>query len=84
MFQKEWSNFIEQIKDVTLYLLIVDKFTFVFATETGKTYDAVVIVKEILAEKHSGGIGIDTILQHLEFFKNGNRITSICTILQAA
>lgn len=84
MFQEERSDFVEQIKDITLNLLVVDKLMFVPASETGKTDDAVVIVKEVLAEKNGGGIVIDTILKHLEFFKNGNRIAGICPILQSS
>ena len=82
MFQEERSDLVEQIKDVSLNLLVVDKLTFVYTSETGKADDAVVIVKEVFAEKNGGSIVIDTILKHLEFFKNGNRIAGICPILQ--
>ena len=80
MLQEERSDFIEQVKDIAFYLLVVDKFTFVFSSETGKTDYAVVVVKEIFSEKHRGCIGIDSILQHLEFFKNSNRVAGVCAI----
>ena len=83
MFQEKWSDFVEQIEDVTFYLLIVDKFAFVCATESGKPEDAIVIIKEVFSEKHTGGIAIYTILKHFEFFKNSNRIAGIRTIFQA-
>ena len=52
---------------VILNLLVVDKFSFIFTTETGKPDEAVVIVKEVFSEKHSGSIIIYTILKHLQF-----------------
>ena len=56
MFQKERCDFVEQIKDITLNLLVVDKLTFVYTSETGKTDDAVVIVKEVLTERTAAAL----------------------------
>ena len=84
MLQEEWSDLIEQIKDVTFNLLVIYKFPFILATKASKPDDAVVIVKEVFTEKYSGSIAIHSILEHLEFFENGNRIPSVCSVFQPA
>ena len=82
MLKKERCNFVEQIEDISLNLLIVEKFAFVCTTETGKPDEAVMIVKEVLSEKYCCGISIDAVLKHLEFFKNGNGIAGVGAVFQ--
>ncbi len=47
MLQKERRDLVEQVKDISFNLLVVDKFAFIFTTETGKPDDAIVIIEEV-------------------------------------
>lgn len=69
MLETECHRCIQQLIDVALCALVVEKFLFGRALEACKTQQALRIIVELATEQHGGSIVQFAVMQQVEFFE---------------